>query len=294
MLKKILVTLTLSLVSLLAISVARPLWAVPAQPASTTTRSPQRAGSAVAPAPATGTLQKMIVESGSVTMDLDLNRLNGISVPSQMEGRAPRSQLVDANSSNLGSASQSAALRQMHFAIGANSFFPILVFNDLLRGPVPGSMTLVPVEAAASASRTDSSRGEPAAGNSVLQAIRLPLQLSASLKQLAVEKLPSGRGFDLAVRDSNTGFTFFNIQGHQYDYDPAAQLLAITNGKLLVSKELANAMGRPGAAGAIAGTISIGARRCVRSGRYRWRYRRRGRPGKQRDASWSSHRNRLL
>ena len=27
----------------------------------------------------TGTLQKMIVENGSVTMDLDLNRLNGIS-----------------------------------------------------------------------------------------------------------------------------------------------------------------------------------------------------------------------
>lgn len=26
----------------------------------------------------TGTLQKMIVENGSVTMDLDLNRLNGI------------------------------------------------------------------------------------------------------------------------------------------------------------------------------------------------------------------------
>ena len=26
-----------------------------------------------------GTLQKMIVENGSVTMDLDLNRLNGIS-----------------------------------------------------------------------------------------------------------------------------------------------------------------------------------------------------------------------
>ena len=26
----------------------------------------------------TGTLQKMIVESGSVTMDLDVNRLNGI------------------------------------------------------------------------------------------------------------------------------------------------------------------------------------------------------------------------
>ena len=28
--------------------------------------------------------------------------------------------------------------------IGANSFFPILVFNDLLRGPEPGSMALIP------------------------------------------------------------------------------------------------------------------------------------------------------
>jgi hypothetical protein len=86
-----------------------------------------------------------------------------------------------------------------------------------------------------------------------------PGALSASLRQLAVEKLPSGQGSDLAVRDSNTGFTFFNIQGQQYDYDPAAQSLAITNGKLLISKELANAMGRPSDAGAIAGTISIGA-----------------------------------
>src|SRR5581483_11842703 len=256
MLKKTLVILALPSLFLIVVAASLCRGALGSSPTAAQRHPPQ---AAVAPAPATGTLQKMIVESGSVTMDLDLNRLNGINVPSQMEGRAPRSQLVDANSSNLGSASQGAALQQMHFAIGANSFFPILVFNDLLRGPVPGSMTLVPVEAAASASRTDSSRGEPAAGNSVLQAIRLPLQLSASLKQLAVEKLPSGRGFDLAVRDSNTGFTFFNIQGHQYDYDPAAQLLAITNGKLLVSKELANAMGRPGAAGAIAGTISIGA-----------------------------------
>src|SRR5262249_48588613 len=102
---------------------------------------------------------------------------------------------------------------------------------------------------------------EPAvrvAGSSVRQATPLPLQLGSSLKQLAVEKLPSGQGADLAVRDSDTGFTFFNIQGHQYDYDPAAQSLAITNGKLVVSKELANAMGRPASAGAIAGTISIG------------------------------------
>ena len=37
--------------------------------------------------------------------------------------------------------------------------------------------------------------------------------LGASLKQLVVEKLPSDQGFDLAVRDSKTGFTFFNVEG---------------------------------------------------------------------------------
>ena len=67
----------------------------------------------------TGTFQKMIVENGSVTMDLDLNRFNGISS-------------VAGKTTTLG------------FAAAANSFFTILVFNDLLRGPEPGSMALVP------------------------------------------------------------------------------------------------------------------------------------------------------
>jgi hypothetical protein len=74
-----------------------------------------------------------------------------------------------------------------------------------------------------------------------------------------VEKLPSGQGFDLAVRDSNTGFTFFNVEGHQYDYDPAAKSLAITGGRLLTSREFANALGRPSDASSVAGTISVGA-----------------------------------
>ncbi len=38
-----------------------------------------------------GTLQKMIVENGSVTMDLDLNRLNGIgSAPAKIDNTAIR------------------------------------------------------------------------------------------------------------------------------------------------------------------------------------------------------------
>src|SRR5437762_1418726 len=176
---------------------------------------PRRASSAVATAPGTGTLQKMIVESGSVTIDLDLNGFNG-------------------------SSSLVARPATLQFAVGANSFFPILVFNDLLRGPEPGSMTLI-----------------PAAVNA--PGYSLPGTLGASLKQLVIEKLASDQGFDLAVRDGNTGFTFFNVKGHQYDYDANARALSITNGRLLVSKEFANALGRPSDAGAIVGKISVGA-----------------------------------
>jgi hypothetical protein len=159
----------------------------------------------------TGTLQKMIVESGSITMDLDLNGLNGTS---------------------------SLVTRPvtLHFAVAANSFFPILVFSDLLRGPEPGSIGLVLQDASA-----------------------LPEVLSESLKQLVIEKLASDQAFDLAVRDGNTGLIFFDIEGHHYDYDANAKSLTITGGRLLISKEFANAIGRPSDAGAVIGRISIGA-----------------------------------
>src|SRR4051812_48574732 len=159
----------------------------------------------------TGTLQKMIVENGSVSMNVDLNRLNGVS-----------------------SAAQS--LEEANFAVGANSFFRILVFNDLLRGPTPGRMVLIP-------------QNVPTFFGT----------LGAAVNRLVIEKLPSGQGFDLAVRDGNTGFTVFNIEGHQYEYDPAAKSLAITGGRLLISQELADALGRRSDAGTVAGTISIGA-----------------------------------
>src|SRR5215469_1928040 len=65
----------------------------------------------------TGTLQRMIVENGSITIQLDLNGLNG-------------------------SGSLVARPVTLHFAAAANSFFPILVFNDLLRSIEPGSIGL--------------------------------------------------------------------------------------------------------------------------------------------------------
>src|SRR6266700_34672 len=158
-----------------------------------------------------GTLQKMIVESGTVTMDLDMDRLNA-------------------------DGSLAAKVVQPRLDVAANTFFSILIFNDLLRGPEQGSMALVPQ-----------------------YSIELPSALMASINQLAVEKLPSAERFDLAVRDAKTGFTFFNIEGHQYYYDAQGQLLSIQGGRLLISKEFANSLGRPADAGLAVGKISVGA-----------------------------------
>ena len=176
----------------------------------------------------TGTFQKMIVENGSVTMDLHLNRLNGIS-------------------------SIAARPVTLHFAAQANSFFTILVFNDLLRGSEPGSMAL----ALQNSSLTGASAFAKATAGQDALGYTVPV-LAESLRQLVIEKLPSDAAFDLAVRDGKTGFTFFNIEGHQYDYDPNAQSLSITGGNLLVSREFADALGRPSDASAIVGKISIG------------------------------------
>ena len=220
MFKKKLIALTLTLVSLLVVAASLSRGA-PGSPATEALRhSPRQTGPAVTAAPGTGTFQKMIVENGSVTMDLDLNGLNG-------------------------SGSLVARPISLQFAVGANSFFPILVFNDLLRSVEPGSMALIPVEAAPNAFGT--------AWTSVSQATRLPLQ------SLAIEKLPSDRGYDLAVRDGNTGFTFFNVEGGDYNYDANAQSLGITGGRLLISKEFANALGRPSSAGEVIGKLSMGA-----------------------------------
>jgi hypothetical protein len=160
-----------------------------------------------------GTLQQMIVENGSVTMNVDLNGLDG--------------------SNDL-----TTRPVTLQFAASTNSFFPILVFNDQLRGPEPGSIALVP-------------RNRP---NSLL-----PAPLTASLKQLVLEKLRPEAAFDLAVRDAATGLTFFNVEGHQYFYDNNTKLLSIQAGRLLMSEEFAKVLGRPQDAGAPVGGISMGA-----------------------------------
>ncbi|MCU1266791.1 MAG: glucose/sorbosone dehydrogenase [Acidobacteria bacterium] len=154
----------------------------------------------------TGTLEKMIVASGSVAMDIDLGRMN-VS----------------------GSRSQMSTLR---FSVAPNSFFTVLVFNGELRGPERGSMALI-------------------AQNSAL----LPAVLNASLNQLVIERVDWTEDFELVVRDSKTGFTFFNIEGNQYDYDAKSKSLSIKDGRLLLANEFAAKLGRK--AGSPAGNISI-------------------------------------
>jgi hypothetical protein len=154
----------------------------------------------------TGTLEKMLVANGSVSMDLDLKRLNG------------------------------TRLSKLRFDTENDAFFKIIVFNDELRGPLPGSMKIIPQSSA-----------------------NLPAKLNASYLRLVIESISFGGQYDLVVRDGETGFVFFNIEGHEYEYEPNERLFSVKNGRLLMSNELAAEIGRPQDAGAVVGKISISA-----------------------------------
>ena len=136
----------------------------------------------------TATLERMIVATGNVTMDLNLDRLKGIRSETQESKLAP-----------------------FRFEVGPDSFFTIRVLNDVLRGPEPGSMGLIWENSSV-----------------------LPEPLNGSSNQLVVEKIRSGEPFDLVVRDGKTGFVFFNVEGHQYEYDAGAHLLSMQDRKSVV------------------------------------------------------------
>ena len=159
----------------------------------------------------TETVEKLVVAGGSATMEVDLNRLN--------DARA---------------ATEKSKLETLRFALAPDSFFTIIVTNNVLRGPLPGSMGLIPQNAA-----------------------NLPALLNASFHQLVLEKKQSGEAYDLVVRDSKSGFVFFNVDRHSYDYDAGTRSFSINDGSLLISDEFARQLGHPGEAGAVAGNISV-------------------------------------
>ena len=159
----------------------------------------------------TGTVEKMIAASGSVSMSLDLNRLNGSRARTK--------------------GSQSSELR---FDVNSDSFFTIVVFNNELRGSLPGSMGLIPQDSAV-----------------------LPAKLRASYEQLAIASTEPGEQYELIIRDGKTGFVFFNIEGQEANYQPNGHLLMVQEGRVLISKEFATALGRPSEGGSIIGKISF-------------------------------------
>lgn len=161
----------------------------------------------------TGTRERLMMDSGSIVLDLDLARL---------ESGGVRDEASVARRDNV------------RFAVGPDTFFTILRFNDALRGPEPGSIGL----------QWDNSRALPGA-------------LSASANQLVLEKTAPDAAYELVVRDGKTGFVFFNVEGALYDYNAATLSLRIEGGRLLISEELAKTLGRPADAGTIAGAISV-------------------------------------
>src|SRR3954468_959440 len=127
------------------------------------------------PDDSTGTLEKMIVANGRVTLTIDLGKL-----------------------SSKRTAKQSGNLQ---FDVEQNSFFTVLVFNNEFRGPEPSSMNLLPQNATL-----------------------MPGKLGTGYQQLILENLPWGSDRELVIRDSKTGFTYFEIEGHQYQFDAGSHL----------------------------------------------------------------------
>lgn len=138
---------------------------------------------------------------------------------------------MDVNLNRPNGESRSDALR---FDVEPNSFFTVLVLNNELRGPLPSAMKLVPQDLAS-----------------------LPGRLKDSAQNLVLENTPWGEPYELVIRDERTGFVFFNIEGHQYDYNPIDRLFSIREGRMLLSKDFADELGRSSEAGSVIGEISI-------------------------------------
>lgn len=156
----------------------------------------------------TGILERLVAVDGNVTMNIDVNRLNGTRSRTRT--------------------------RDLRFDVSSDAFFTSLVFNDEFRGTLPGTMKLAPQNY-----------------------VSVPEKLRASHNQLVIESLAWGGPYELVVRDGESGFVFFNIEGHEYTYDVANRTLGIRSGRLLISDEFAAELGRTSDAGTIVGKIDI-------------------------------------
>ncbi len=169
-------------------------------------------GTVAGPKGETGTLEKMIVANGSLSMDIDLEKLLG-------KGVSQRSTRID-------------------YVTKQDTFFNVIVFNNEFRGPIPSAMELEPVGSTA-----------------------LPSRLADSYRNFVLERAPfEGSEYELIIRDGTTGEHYFNVEGHEYDFDPAAKTLGIRGGRILVANEFANELGRSQVAGTVVGALNVNVR----------------------------------
>lgn len=120
------------------------------------------------------------------------------------------------------------------FEAEKNAFFAMLVFNNEIRGTIPSMLPIHPQQKA-----------------------NLPAKLQESYERLAIESLPAGGQYELILRDSKTGFHFFNVDGPEFAFDPETRTITITAGRVLVSDDLAAELERPDTAGKSIGSINI-------------------------------------
>ncbi len=156
-----------------------------------------------------GILEKMVVESGSISFDLDMGKLTGTSP-------------------------DAARPDSLRFDVGADSFYIILVYNGELRGPLPSSLRIAPIASA-----------------------YLPSRLADSYNRLILESLGWGSRYSMVVRDAESGFVFFNVEGYEFEYDGVQKVFNIKGGRLLISDEFAKEMGRPADVGVIVGELKL-------------------------------------
>ena len=63
-------------------------------------------------------------------------------------------------------------------------------------------------------------------------------KLAAALRSLTIESVPRGGDYEFVVRDARSGFAFFGVEGHQFNYNAADHSLAI-DGRLVLTPEYA-------------------------------------------------------
>lgn len=158
----------------------------------------------------TGTLEKLAVASGDVTVDFDLSRLNGAKT------RTAR------GNSNVS------------FKAEDNSFFTAMSFNGEFRGFLPSSMKL-----------------------NVNGSSALPSMIAEAGDRLVLESLPFGGDYELAIRDAKSGFDFFYVEGFEYDFDSDARTLALNGGRLVLTPQYAELLGRKADSGLVVGNINV-------------------------------------